>query len=404
MKNSPFNRVTLCSLVASCVIAGAAFSVYGQSVNNLSTDFRQPCTAGEYMIGGGNTCPKNCVGLSDFPGFDPNDLGSFSIQQGRVPACKTYAATEFICYELKRLKVLPSNSAFDKGCSASDLSFQYNLAWKNVDPKRRRVPIGQWAADESNHGEGANVPTAGLVVAARKFGVCPENSFPSQWPDEKKDMFDVYSAFAKHLRERKSLGSAFTLSKDCPECRMIAPGLTNSQWLHIDQVVDNIVNLDTDDFDVLEEINRLACPREDRVLPPADWLADGFPIQRYDPSYDVFKDDPTRTVTTKTNFQTLWQHMSKPKAIAIAGVDVHDWWPDRFPKNSKHEVVVVGMKTIKLDADGKIHCYFMIKNSWGSGTQHCQERKPDILCWPETGIVLVSVELLNGKNFNAYTW
>ncbi len=330
----------------------------------------QDCQTGINTLVGGEKCPENCADPADFPGYDPKNPASFSRSQDTVGYCAAFSSAEYLCYMLKRIKMLPETPEYIKGCSALDLEIQ---AFSELEPKYKKDKntIDEFLSPKNTLTENLN----SYYLIATKKGICPESAFPSEFRGNgTMTVKNVYLAMAKHFKEKKeSTEAGVSLIGLCPECSIVAPDLTATQWQQIEQVLTGVNDLNKNDFEVLRKINEIACPPEKRIKYPVTMGIDS------------------------SAFVDLNAKLKNPGAITTVSLAAHYLNPKIQPgpnddkdKYDAHLAIIYG--TVPRLVNGKGVCFYAMKNSWGPSA--CKERLPDLMCDKENGTYYVSRSLL----------
>jgi hypothetical protein len=183
------------------------------------------------------------------------------------------------------------------------------------------------------------------IRVAQKYGICPEALWPSEFdqPGQGGARHILYIFMTRIIAAKEYALANPASRKDlydlCPECRLIAPSLTRSQWAEVFNVV-KAVDLNKDDFKVLKKMNELACPAEKRIKVPYGMSASG-----------------------RTN-DDLIRHMSQPLAIGVVSYSWRKIEPSITDGLDGHQVIVYGTVATR-DLKGKPVCYYVIKSSNG---------------------------------------
>jgi len=350
------------------------------------------CVPGMRVLASGSTCPENCVRPADFPGYDPAVPRSFSRNQERVGVCAAMASADYICYELRRMGRWPQSAEAAQGCSALDLEVQaFTEEKSHLDPNTIRKLLGAFLDENSQVTETNRVDhnADDFVSLVEERGICPESRFPSEFPTH-GGLRDVYLGVERRLRDyQPAPGAAARIDDVCPECRWIAPSLTDAEWSDVLRFVAALPERAQNTFEIIAKINELACPAPSRIHLPED--------------HHLCCDD----------FAALAQHLAEKGSLAVASFHAHELSPRTIPESRDlHAAVVYGARVIKnvdtKNVDGKDAeprngdeaCYYTIKNSWGPAA--CRTLAPDVLCDPDTGAFLVRDRLLRRILKGAY--
>ncbi len=356
------------------------------------------CVPGMRVLVDGSHCPENCVRPVDFPGYDPAVPRSFSRNQERVGVCAAMASADYICYELRRMGRWPQSAEAAQGCSALDLEVQaFSEEKSHLDPNTIRKLLGAFLDENSQVTETNRVDhnADDFVSLVEERGICPESRFPSEFPTH-GGLRDVYLGVERRLREYQPVpGAEVKIDDVCPECRWIAPTLTDAEWSDVLRFVAAMPARAQNTFEIMRKINELACPAPTRIHLPED--------------HHLCCDD----------YAALEQHLAEKGSVAVASFHAHELSPRTIPESRDlHAAVVYGARVIRdldardLDAknvDAKNvaamnndaeACYYTIKNSWGPAA--CRTLAPDVLCDPDTGAFLVRDRLLRRILKGAY--
>jgi hypothetical protein len=354
------------------------------------------CVPGMRVLASGSHCPENCVRPADFPGYDPAVPRSFSRNQERVGVCAAMASADYICYELRRMGRWPQSAEAAQGCSALDLEVQaFTEEKSHLDPNTIRKLLGAFLDENSQVTETNRVDhnADDFVSLVEERGICPESRFPSEFATH-GGLRDVYLGVERRLRDYQPAPAAEAKIDDvCPECRWIAPTLTDAEWSEVLRFVAVLPERAQNTFEIIAKINELACPAPTRIHLPED--------------HHLCCDD----------FAALEQHLEEKGSLAVASFHAHELSPRTIPESRDlHAAVVYGARVIKSsknsdtknpdakDADAgdgdNEACYYTIKNSWGPAA--CRTLAPDVLCDPDTGAFLVRDRLLRRILKGAY--
>ncbi len=341
------------------------------------------CVPGMRTLVDGSHCPENCVRPADFPGYDPAVPRSFSRNQERVGVCAAMASADYICYELRRMGRWPQSAETAQGCSALDLEVQaFTEEKSHLDPNTIRKLLGAFLDENSQVTETNHVDhnADDFVSLVEERGICPESRFPSEFPTH-GGLRDVYLGVERRMRDyQPAPGAAAKIDDVCPECRWIAPTVTDAEWSEVLRFVAAMPERAQNTFEIIAKINGLACPATSRIHLPDD--------------HNLCCDD----------FAAMEQHLSEKGSIAVASFHAHELSPRTIPESRDlHAAVVYGARII-TEGDAKVGdagaCYYTIKNSWGPAA--CRTLAPDVLCDPDTGAFLVRDRLLRRILKGAY--
>lgn len=290
------------------------------------------------------------------------------------------ASADYICYELHRMGRWPQSA---DGCSALDLEVQaFTEEKSHLDPNTIRKLLGAFLDENSQVTETNRVDhnADDFVSLVEERGICPESRFPSEFATH-GGLRDVYLGVERRLRDYQPAPAAEAKIDDvCPECRWIAPTLTDAEWSDVLRFVAALPERAQNTFEIIAKINELACPAPTRIHLPDD--------------HHLCCDD----------FDAMEQHLSEKGSLAVASFHAHELSPRTIPESRDlHAAVVYGARVIKntdaRDGDNEA-CYYTIKNSWGPAA--CRTLAPDVLCDPDTGAFLVRDRLLRRILKGAY--